>query len=150
MSITNTNKHDGDLWRTPKAVRDGVLSLLKSNETKLLDPCVGRGDLCDFEKYDYKCYDIQKLVGQPDGTHIKSFLETTTEDNADNRVVVMNPPFSIGRDFVEHALHIADTVIGTGTTYFHVNEAELMDKCQWDSGWVNLGKEETTWRKLSH
>lgn len=42
------------------------------------------------------------------------------------------------------------TAIGTGTTYFHVNEVELMDKCQWDSGWVNLGNEEITWRKLSH
>lgn len=111
MSLTNTNKHDGDLWRTPEVVRNGVLSLLKPNETKLLDPCVGRGDLCDLDKYDYKCFDIQELDGQPDGTIIKSFLKTTASDNAENRVVVMNPPFSIGRDFIEHALDIADTVI---------------------------------------
>ncbi len=39
------------------------------------------------------------------------------------------------------------TAIGTGTTYFQVNEAELMDKCQWDSGWVNLGREEANWKK---
>ena len=103
MSLTNTNKHDGDLWRTPVTVRNGVLSLLKPNETKLLDPCVGRADLCDFDKYDYKCFDIQKLEGQPDGTIIKSFLETTEGDNKEQRVVVMNPPFSIGRDLMEHA-----------------------------------------------
>lgn len=111
MSLTNTNKHDGDLWKTPKTVRDGVLSLLKKNEKRILDPCVGRGDLCDFEKYDYKCFDIQKLAGQPDGTLIKNFLETTKDDNDENRVIVMNPPFSIGRDFIEKALNIADTVI---------------------------------------
>lgn len=39
------------------------------------------------------------------------------------------------------------TAIGTGTTYFHVDEVELMDKCQWDSGWVNLEKEEYIWNK---
>lgn len=39
------------------------------------------------------------------------------------------------------------TAIGTGTTYFQVNEAELTDKCQWDSGWVNLGREEANWNK---
>lgn len=111
MSITNTNKHKNDFWYTPSVIRDGVLSLLKQNETKLLDPCVGRGDLCDFNKYDYKCFDIQILDGQPNGTVIKSFFETTSEDNPENRVVVMNPPFSTGRDFVEHALSISDTVI---------------------------------------
>lgn len=36
MSLTNTNKHEGDLWRTPEVIRNMVLSLL--------DPCVGRGD----------------------------------------------------------------------------------------------------------
>lgn len=39
------------------------------------------------------------------------------------------------------------TAIGTGTTYFQVSESELMDKCQWDSGWVNLGREEANWKK---
>ncbi len=39
------------------------------------------------------------------------------------------------------------TAIGTGTTYFQVNEAELADKCLWDSGYVNLSTLESEWKR---
>lgn len=106
MSITNTNKHKNDFWYTPSVIRDGVLSLLKQNETKLLDPCAGACDLCDFTKgYDYELYDLEPQHG--DVTKM-DFFDIQKETD---RVIVMNPPFSIGRKFIEHALDIANTVI---------------------------------------
>ncbi len=39
------------------------------------------------------------------------------------------------------------SAIGTGTKYFPVKEEELEDVKVWDSGWVWLGREETTWKK---
>ena len=51
MSITNTNKHKNDFWYTPSVIRDGVLSLLKENETKLLDPCAMRMYPCSNVPY---------------------------------------------------------------------------------------------------
>lgn len=41
------------------------------------------------------------------------------------------------------------TAIGTGTKYFIVQEPELKDYCIWDSGFVWLGREEATWKKLN-
>lgn len=41
------------------------------------------------------------------------------------------------------------TAYGTGTTYFTVYEPELLDKCIWDSGYVNLGREEQTWKNIN-
>ena len=104
MSLTNTNKHNNDFWYTPSIIRDGVLSLLKDNETKLLDPCAGACDLCDLDKYDYELFDLN-----PQHPDVKKgdFFNLSKTD----RTIVMNPPFSIGRRFIEHALDIADTVI---------------------------------------
>lgn len=41
---------------------------------------------------------------------------------------------------------VSIAAIGTGTTYFQVQEAELMDKCLWDSGYVNLASLESEWK----
>lgn len=40
------------------------------------------------------------------------------------------------------------TAFGTGTTYFQVHEAELADKCLWDSGYVNLATLENEWKNF--
>lgn len=38
----------------------------------------------------------------------------------------------------------------TGTQFYRVEMEELEGMKIWDSGWVWLGREEATWRKLSH
>lgn len=38
------------------------------------------------------------------------------------------------------------TVYTTGTNYWKLTEQDLQSYCIWDSGWVWLGREETTWK----
>lgn len=38
------------------------------------------------------------------------------------------------------------TAIGTGTRYWQMTEMELLDYCIWDSGYVNLSREEAEWK----
>lgn len=41
------------------------------------------------------------------------------------------------------------TAIGTGTRYWQMTEMELLDYCIWDSGYVNLSREEAEWKAKS-
>lgn len=40
------------------------------------------------------------------------------------------------------------SAVGTGTQYWKMSEEELEDIKVWDSGWVWLGREESTWNKI--
>ena len=45
---------------------------------------------------------------------------------------------------------VSIAAIGTGTTYFQVQETELTDKCIWDSGYVNLASLESEWKNKEY
>lgn len=103
-SLTNTLKHENDFWYTPEPIKEATLSLIPENVKDILDPCAGACDLCDFEKYNYTLLDINPRQDKVKKTDFFDYTEN-------HDCIVMNPPFSIGRDFIEHALQISNTVI---------------------------------------
>lgn len=103
-SLTVTKPHDNDFWYTPEPIKEATLSLVPENTKNILDPCAGACDLCDFKKYSYTLLDLNP---RNENVQQMDFFDYDMYHD----VVVMNPPFSIGRDFIEHALHLSQTVI---------------------------------------
>ena len=105
MSITNTKKHDGDFWATPVVVKEALADIIKNKNITAIDPCYGTGGT-EIEGVNYIAkYDIIDY-GMKDVT-LKSFLEVKPY-KVD--AVIMNPPFSLTTEFIEHAKKFSDDI----------------------------------------
>ena len=105
MSITNTKKHDGDFWATPKEVKEALAQLIKDKNIIAIDPCYGTGGteisgVNYVAKYDIIDYGMKDVI-------LKSFLDIKPY-KVD--AVIMNPPFSLTTEFIEHARKFANDI----------------------------------------
>lgn len=105
MSVTNTKKHDGDFWATPVEVKEALADLINNKNITAIDPCYGTGGT-EIEGVNYIAkYDIIDY-GMKDVT-MKSFLDVKPY-KVD--AVIMNPPFSLTTEFIEHARKFSDDI----------------------------------------
>jgi len=105
MSVTNTKKHDGDFWATPAEVKKALSELINNKNITAIDPCYGTGGT-EIEGVNYVAkYDIIDY-GMKDVT-LQSFLDVKPY-KVD--AVIMNPPFSLTTEFIEHARKFADDI----------------------------------------
>lgn len=101
MSVINVHKRNGDFWETPEEVKNALLSMVPDTVKTVLDPCVGSGALLDTERFNYKMYDLYLQKDAPKETVQKDFLTLKPDFAVD--AVIMNPPFSLTTEFIEHA-----------------------------------------------
>lgn len=105
MSVTNTKPHDGDFWATPKEVKEALADLIKNKNITAIDPCYGTGGT-EIEGVNYIAkYDIIDY-GMKDVT-LKSFLDV---EPYKVDAVIMNPPFSLTTEFIEHARKFSNDI----------------------------------------
>jgi len=105
MSTTNTKKHDGDFWATPVAVKEALAELIEDRNITAIDPCYGTGGteiegvnyVAKYDIIDYRMKDVT----------LKSFLDVKPY-KVD--AVIMNPPFSLTTEFIEHAKKFSDDI----------------------------------------
>ena len=105
MSVTNTKPHDGDFWATPKEVKKALSELIKNKNITAIDPCYGTGGT-EIEGVNYIAkYDIIDYGMK--GVTLKSFLDVKPY-KVD--AVIMNPPFSLTTEFIEHARKFSNDI----------------------------------------
>ena len=98
-----------DFYATdPKAV-EKLLLKYSINGNKILEPCVGNGNIADTVKKFYKNEtDITGVDivdrGYPN-TIVQDFLTWKTDEKFE--VIITNPPYKYAKEFVQHALDIS-------------------------------------------
>ena len=99
----NESREIADFYATSPAAVEELLNVLKFSKT-ILEPCVGMGHIAYVLKENGYKVVAQDVIdrGYPETT-IKDFL--TQEKNSYD--IITNPPYGLGKEFVEHALSIS-------------------------------------------
>jgi len=106
-------KHkDQDFYQTPKKAVEILVHHFKEYnffkpESKVLDPCCGEKAISDVLSQKFNCVNLIDLYPKEEGILKIDFLEFT---HAGYDLIVMNPPYSKKKEFINHALSIADDV----------------------------------------
>lgn len=109
-NTASCDRVNNDFYATPPFVVKELLKQLDLLSIKLdntiLDPCVGMGHILDTipNTYNKKGLDIVDRGWK--GTIIQDFL--LYEEKQPNTSIILNPPYNIALEFIEHCLDLVD------------------------------------------
>lgn len=106
---------DTEFFPTPQKVKDDLYVMLnkyKKDCYYILDPCCGDGGLeFDDDRFDYTLYDLIDRSQGKFSVNVADFLKedyTPAPNGQKFDAVVMNPPFSLTKEFIEHSFLFSD------------------------------------------
>lgn len=106
----NKNKEVNDLYNTPIEALEGFYSQYPEcfdQYNVFYDPCNGLGKISDFLRSIGKKVYTSDLIDYSTGDDIQDFLELE-ELPKDVQCIVFNPPFTLTKEFMDHAVKLMD------------------------------------------
>lgn len=106
---TYQKRDEKEFFPTKDWVKEKLYALMDRTVDTILDPCCGEGGLEYFGQFDYKLMDIEdRCVGI--GVEVCDFLKREPEENEHYDAAVINPPFGLTDEFIEHAFKFTDDI----------------------------------------
>lgn len=102
-------KHDEkEFFPTQDWVKEMLYSLMDRTVKTILDPCCGAGGLEYFGEFEYTLMDIEDRGIE--GVEVGDFLKREPKEDEHYDAAVVNPPFGLTDEFVEHTFKFTDDI----------------------------------------